>query len=202
MTFDPRTEYQDQETAEEYDKRRFSSLSGRLFQWCEKRVLRGVLRTLPPGSLLLDAPCGTGRLLPLYLSNGFRVLGVDISQEMIQVARQRTVNWKGRAAFSRMDFTNVSLPDASVDTVFSIRFLPHFPPSERVQMLREFSRIARQYVVISLSLSNYWMRARRRIKNWLGHDRPVRNPVTILALQQELKAAGLLELKRLWIGPV
>jgi SAM-dependent methyltransferase len=202
MTFDPRTEYQDKQTAEEYDERRFSNLAGRLFQWCEKKVLERALGMLSPGSLLLDAPCGTGRLIPLYLRNGFKVVGVDISGEMVQVARHRTENWNGNASFSRMDFVDVSLSTCSVDAVLSIRFLPHFSPYERIRILREFSRVARHQVIISLSVSNGWMRFRRTIKDWLGHDKPVRNPVTVEAMRAELRQAGLREVKRFWTVPI
>jgi ubiquinone/menaquinone biosynthesis C-methylase UbiE len=202
MNFDPRTEYQDTQTAEEYDRRRFTSFSGRLFQLCERRALERVLSSVTLGSLLVDAPCGTGRLMPLYLSKGFRVLGVDISREMIHVARRRTASWKGKANFSRMDFARIPLATDSVDAVFCIRFLPHFPPEERIEMLREFSRIARERVVISLSISNGWMRFRRKLKDWLGHEKPVRNPVTIDAMRRELNLAGLREVKRLWTVPI
>src|SRR5713226_462545 len=115
MTFDPRTEYQDLETAERYDQKRFNSISGKLFQWSEKRVLQRIVSKMPPGSLVLDAPCGTGRLLPLYLAEGLRILGVDISGEMIQVARRRTAKWNGRTNFSRMDFIQIPLTNGSVD---------------------------------------------------------------------------------------
>ena len=202
MTFDPRTEYQDIDTAEQYDVKRFSTISGKLFQWAERRDLQRIVRKIPAGSLLMDAPCGTGRLLPLYLSEGHKILGVDISGEMIQVARRRTARWNGKTNFSRMDFVQIPLVDRSVDTVFSIRFLPHFPPHERVQMLREFSRVSRQRVVISVSISNAWMRFRRKIKDWLGHDKPVRNPVTLQAMREELKQAGLREVERFWTVPV
>lgn len=201
MTFDPRTEYQDIDTAEQYDMKRFSTISGKLFQWAERRDLQRIVRKIPAGSLLMDAPCGTGRLLPLYLSEGHKILGVDISGEMIQVARRRTAQWNGKTNFSRMDFVQIPLVDRSVDTVFSIRFLPHFPPQERVQMLREFSRVSRQRVVISVSVSNAWMRFRRKIKGWLGHDKPVRNPVTLAGIRAELKQAGLREIAKFWTVP-
>ena len=202
MTFDPRTEYQDLETAEQYDRKRFDSFSGKLFQWAERRVLYRIVKKVPPESMVLDAPCGTGRLLPLYLAEGFRILGVDISGEMIQVAKRRTAKWNGRTNFSRMDFIQIPLIDGSVDTVFSIRFLPHFPPQERIQMLREFCRVSRRRVVISLSVSNSWMGFRRKIKEWLGHDKPVRNPVTLEDMRAELKQAGLREVERFWTVPV
>src|SRR5688572_20461360 len=79
MKFDPRTEYQDGETAEVYDAKRFRSLSGRLFQWSERKILQRVLKTLPAGSLVMDAPCGTGRFQDLFLSAGMKTLGADIS---------------------------------------------------------------------------------------------------------------------------
>ena len=202
MSFDPRTEYQDLETAEQYDQKRFNNISGRIFQWAERKVLQRIVRELPPGSLVLDAPCGTGRLLPLYLGEGYRTLGVDISGEMIQVARRRTAKWNGKTNFSRMDFIQIPLVDGSVDTVFSIRFLPHFPPEERVQMLKEFCRVSHNRVVISVSLSNDWMRFRRKIKEWLGHDKPVRNPVTLENIHAELKQAGLREVERFWTLPM
>jgi ubiquinone/menaquinone biosynthesis C-methylase UbiE len=130
------------------------------------------------------------------------VLGVDISGEMIQVARRRTASFDGKASFSRMDFANASLSNSSVDTVFSIRFLPHFSPAERVQILKEFARIARHQVIISLSVSNGWMRFRRKLKEWLGHDKPVRNPVTVQGIHQELREAGLREVERFWTVPL
>jgi ubiquinone/menaquinone biosynthesis C-methylase UbiE len=202
MTFNPRTEYQDIETAETYDQKRFNSLSGKLFQWSERRVLERIVQTLPPGSTVMDAPCGTGRLSTLYLSKGFRMLGADISGEMIQVARRRTERWAGQVDFGRMDFVRLALADRSVDAVFSIRFLPHFPPEERVYMLREFSRVSRKRIVISLSISNPWMRLRRKVKEWLGHDKPVRHPVTMQSMRAELKAAGLKEVRHFWTVPI
>jgi ubiquinone/menaquinone biosynthesis C-methylase UbiE len=202
MTFDPRTEYQDEATAEQYDQKRFSTISGKLFQWAERKVLDRIVEQVSPGSLVMDAPCGTGRLLPLYLAKGYRILGVDISGEMMTVARRRAAPWSRNASFSRMDFVQIPLRDGSVDAVFSIRFLPHFPPEERIRILREFRRVTRKRVVISLSLSNPWMRFRRRLKEWLGHDKPVRNPVTHDGMRAELQAAGLREVARYWTVPI
>ncbi len=202
MSFDVRTEYQDSETAQDYDRKRFSSLSGRVFQWAESRALERVLRMLPRGTWILDAPCGTGRLMPLFLEHGFRVIGADISAEMIAVARRRMARWNGRVQFSRMDFLQIPLSDGCVAATFSIRFLPHLPPTERLQMLCEFCRVSRRWVVISLSLSTPWHRLRRRIKARLGCWKPVRHPVTRGGIAEELHKAGLREVRRLWTFPV
>ena len=202
MAFDPRTHYQDHRTAEEYDRERFSSLSGKVFQWAERRSLEQIVRRLPRGSRILDAPCGTGRLLDLFLRLDLTVVCADISAEMLAVARSRTLQWNGRISFSRMDLNQIPLADRSVAATFSIRFLPHIPPDERALMLREFRRVSQSWVVLSLSLSTPWHRFRRRIKRWLGHSAPVRHPVTSEALAVELRQAGLREVRRVWTCPL
>ncbi|HEY2920697.1 MAG TPA: class I SAM-dependent methyltransferase [Candidatus Binatia bacterium] len=159
------------------------------------------MKTLPAGSLVMDGPCGTGRFQGLFLSAGLKTLGADISGQMIQVAKKRTERWPGMANFSRMDFVRIPLRDGAVNAVFSIRFLVHFGSDERVAMLREFCRVARCKVVVSLSLSNPWMRIRRKIKELLRHDKPVRYPVTDREIEDELKQAGLREVQRLWTVP-
>jgi ubiquinone/menaquinone biosynthesis C-methylase UbiE len=202
MTFDVRTQYQDIQEAEQYDARRFSSLSGRVFQWAERRALRRALDRLSSVDRLLDGPCGTGRLMDLFLRRGARVIGADISAQMIAVARRRTAGWNGRVTFARMDFLRMPLRGEAVDAVFCIRFLPHIPPAERVSMLRELARVSRRWVVLTLSISTPWHRARRTIKAWLGHWKPVRHPATSRAIAQELAAAGLREVRRFHTFPI
>jgi ubiquinone/menaquinone biosynthesis C-methylase UbiE len=196
---DPRTRYQDPETAEQYDRQRFHGLAGRLLQWSERRALRRILRAVPPGSWVLDAPCGTGRFLPLYLRAGCRILGVDISEEMIAVARRRLARRQGTICFVRMDLAQIPLRDGCVGTVFSIRFLPHFPSWERIELLRELRRVSQGRVVISLAVSSPWMRCRRKLKGWLHLGTPGGSPVTWDAFRDELKEVGLREAERFWM---
>ena len=42
-----------------------------------------------PKTLCLDVACGTGNISKLLIELGFKVVGVDISQEMIAIARQK-----------------------------------------------------------------------------------------------------------------
>jgi SAM-dependent methyltransferase len=46
-----------------------------------------VERHCPPGGRLLDLGCGTGRLLTAFAARGHPVLGVELSQPMLEVAR-------------------------------------------------------------------------------------------------------------------
>jgi SAM-dependent methyltransferase len=48
-----------------------------------------VERHCPRPGRLVDLGCGTGRLLPPFARRGYRVLGVDLSEEMLAVAAER-----------------------------------------------------------------------------------------------------------------
>lgn len=50
---------------------------------------RFVERHCPRPGRLIDLGCGTGRLLVPFARRGFRVLGVDLSEEMLRVAGEK-----------------------------------------------------------------------------------------------------------------
>ena len=88
--WNPAEHYKEIEIAENYDKARFSSIPGQIFDRLEKKALRKMMSGLPNDSLIMDAPTGTGRLAETLLEMGHRVVGVDISPEMLEVAKKKT----------------------------------------------------------------------------------------------------------------
>ena len=50
-----------------------------------------LLATCPPGGVVLDAPCGTGRYFSMVAAAGLRVVGVDQSNGMLDQARARDI---------------------------------------------------------------------------------------------------------------
>ncbi len=78
--------------------------------------LEYVRRHCPTPGRLIDLGCGTGRLLLPFARQGYRVLGVDLSAEMLKVAAE-----KARAASVAVDLLHANLtaleaiPDASFD---------------------------------------------------------------------------------------
>lgn len=53
------------------------------------RMIEHLLNLCPPGGLILDAACGTGKYWSLLLERGFSVQGTDQSQQMLQRAHSR-----------------------------------------------------------------------------------------------------------------
>src|SRR5271165_4964822 len=96
----------------------------------------------PPGSRILDTGCGPGLVCAALLAAGHRVVGVDLSLEMIARARRRCEPWGDRAEFHQLSLFDSALDDlAPFDGALS-RYVVHhvIDPSafvaRQVQLLR------------------------------------------------------------------
>ncbi len=121
------------------------SLSGTATHRREERCVRRALGVLPPGARVLDLPCGTGRLVPLLLTMGFRVTAADRSQHMLAAARKAQAGVARRPAGLEFEFADVldtGFPDDAFDGVLCNRLIHHFREAEaRRAALRELRRI-------------------------------------------------------------
>ena len=97
-----------------------------------------LLRTVPAGGTVLDAPCGTGQYFPLVAAAGLRVAGVDQSAGMLAQAQARGI------AFS---LEHTSLQDLShagrFDAVLTIEAMQHVPPEDWPGVLANPARAVR-----------------------------------------------------------
>jgi len=125
-------------------------ISGGLHQgW--KRVAAALVQ-VPPGGRAVDICCGTGDLALLLARRAGpegRVLGVDISEEMLAVARRKTAaaGLEARVKFTLGNAEALGLPDAAFDgaTVgFGIRNTVHPGAALReiLRVLRPGGRLA------------------------------------------------------------
>jgi 2-polyprenyl-3-methyl-5-hydroxy-6-metoxy-1,4-benzoquinol methylase len=64
---------------------------------------------LPQGCRVLDAGCGPGLVSFAFLNAGYRVVGVDLSQDMIERARNRCQPHRERATFLQISVFDLSL---------------------------------------------------------------------------------------------
>ena len=89
-----------------------------------------VLRLIPPGSAVLDAPCGTGRYFSLIAGAGMRVTGVDQSSGMLAKARARNL---------AVSLVQRSLQDLSYagefDAAVTIDAMENVPPEDWPRVL-------------------------------------------------------------------
>lgn len=193
-SFKPESHYRDSRVAGEYDATRFRSLSGRAFDFFEKRALRGALRRLGNPRRVLDAACGTGRITRFLLDQGLRVIGADISLEMIRVAEGKARGDKNAAGFIQTDLSRLAVKNGAFDAVVCVRLFGHIPREKRVAILKRLAAAGKGPVILGMSASNPFLRLRRKIKTLLGQGL-VSYALDRRELEEELREAGL-KLKR------
>ncbi len=116
----------------------FSSVIDRFYE----RVARHVTRTTPAGKIL-DVGCGPGRL-SMHLANatsGLTVTGIDISPDMIELAKQRAGGsiLTRRLDFQVADVCDLPFPENEFDLVVSTLSMHHWP--DPVRGLAEIRRV-------------------------------------------------------------
>lgn len=148
------SEKYDPRHAQTYFHKHNSGFWRRLSTWREIGMARQALALAGNPGSVLDLPCGTGRFWELLAEAPAREIHVaDNSQAMLDTGmamRPPAVTARIASAHCCSAFAT-GLPDKMVDCVFSIRFLHHIQKSEdRIQILREFARLSRDTVVVSL----------------------------------------------------
>jgi len=96
-----------------------------------------LIRRLPPDGRVLDLGCGAGVPLARSLvAKGFDVLGVDISQRQIELARANVPE----ARFVQAEMTSLEAPDCSFDGVAAFYSLNHLPRDDYPALLAKIRR--------------------------------------------------------------
>jgi SAM-dependent methyltransferase len=108
------------------------------------------LLDLPPGSLVLDLPCGWGRLNPHLRAKGLNVVGGDLSPN--NLAKHRASH---PVPLVRLDFRALPFRAACADGVFcAFTSWGYFATeAENLRQLSEFARVIRPGGVLLLDLA-------------------------------------------------
>ncbi|MFK8183351.1 MAG: class I SAM-dependent methyltransferase [Phormidesmis sp.] len=89
------------------------------------------------GTKLLDFGCGTGRSTRFMKTLGFESTGVDISQDMLEQARQAD-----QGEYCWLESTKIPFPERSFDVIFqSFVLLEYSSLSQMVDTFEEFNRV-------------------------------------------------------------
>ncbi len=106
-------------------------------------LVAGLRGRVGPEANVLDLGCGMGRLTVRAAERFGHVDGVDISPEMIEVARREHGARPGVAFHVNSGADLAGFPDAAYDLVFSYAVLSHVPPEVARAYFREVSRVLR-----------------------------------------------------------
>jgi len=175
--------YQCAITAEHYDEQRLRTWRGRLLHRLEVSAYTKATKELPKDYTVLDLPCGTGRLIRPLMEHFRSVRGVDISAEMLAVARKR-YRHIGHVEFAQADGRSLPFADKEFGCVFSCRLFGHTPPEVRVAILREMRRVTQDRVALVMYVRSPIISIRKKLQ-WTF--RPPKHPWYPIASFSQLK---------------
>ncbi|MFE1814326.1 class I SAM-dependent methyltransferase [Metapseudomonas otitidis] len=152
------------------------SLWRRLANWREDQVARRALRLAGEPCLVLDLPCGSGRFWPVLVGWANRiVIGADESARRLDVAlHEQPANVLQRIRLLQTSAFGIDLGENAVDCIFCMRLMHRLgEPGQRLAMLREFHRVTRDTLILSLWVDGNYRAWRRRRLGRGDRDRHV-----------------------------
>ena len=140
-----------------------------------------------PGELVLDAPCGAGRLAAPLHALAAVWHGADRSAAMLAEARRHD----GEAApLVRADARHLPFADRAFDGVVVFRFVHHLPAAQAREAIAEACRVAERFVVVSffhpISLHNL----NRRLGEAIARRPPARFTLRVADVDRTMRRAG------------
>jgi ubiquinone/menaquinone biosynthesis C-methylase UbiE len=130
---DKREVYKADRVVDTYDRRLYFGRSGGLFYEREAALSRDLF---PDQGVVLDCPCGTGKLARALADRPeLTLIGGDISPKMVERAQETGLY----AHVAVIDFTQTPFVDSQFDVVFVSRFFMLFP--ELGDFLSEIRRV-------------------------------------------------------------
>lgn len=106
----------------------------------EKTYLELLQKHIPLGAKVLDVGCGTGEPIAKFLINkGYKVTGIDASEKMIQLCKERFPNQKWIVS----DMRSLNILD-KFDAVIAWHSLFHLPHADQHNTLKSLASLVEQ----------------------------------------------------------
>lgn len=116
--------------AEEYTEEFFADTS-------DLPLIRMLTKQLNPGAKVIDIGCGPGQFSEYLHSQGFNVVGIDNSDEMIRIAEKKVPT----VSFLKMDMRKLDFPEESFDGILAAYSIIHIPTEQIEQVLAQMYRV-------------------------------------------------------------
>ncbi|HYW43734.1 MAG TPA: class I SAM-dependent methyltransferase [Bryobacteraceae bacterium] len=132
------------------------------------RLLTGELKRLRRRDAALEIGCGPGRLMRPLSRHFAEIHGVDVSDEMIRLARERLRQTPNAHAHHTSGGDLALFPDGKFDFVYSYAVFQHIPSREVVlHYLREARRVLKTGGILRCQINGLPAHA-RRYDTWSG----------------------------------
>jgi SAM-dependent methyltransferase len=104
------------------------------------------LSLIKPKSLILDAGCAFGRDSKAFIEKGNKVVGIDLSRKLLNIAKEFVSQLDTRL----MDIRKIEFPDNHFDAVWSSASVHHVSLKEGKQVIMKFYNILKNDGILYL----------------------------------------------------
>ncbi len=157
----------------------------------ETAIIGSLLREVDMAqSVVLDVPCGTGKLGGVLGEFPVKIIAADVSLAMMALARDQYRSSQV-VEFLKCDARHLSLASKSLDVIVCLRLFQRLPSDTRCAILDEFCRVGRRHLVISYSYQSVVHRVRRAARKIFVREIGSFTHVGIGQIRTELETAGL-----------
>lgn len=184
------TVYADPATARTFDERRFGGPIGELVAAEQGRVLTNFIGRVH-GRRILDVGTGTGRAAVFLARGGAVVTGVDASNAMLDIARERAAGDGVTVRFLLGDAHALEFPDRTFDVTISLRLLMHAPGWR--DCVAELCRVADRLVILDYPSATSFAAIESAARRLLSRLRVPTEPYRVLtdrAVRRALEQSG------------
>ncbi|KAA8709999.1 class I SAM-dependent methyltransferase [Pseudomonas cannabina] len=189
----------DRTHARRYFEKHQDGLWRKLSHHRDEQLARKALHVAGDPGLVLDLPCGAGRFWPLLAEKPNRsIIGADNAVHMLNTAMEsQPAEIVKRVQPLQTSAFDIDLPDNAVDSIFCMRLMHHIGQStDRMALLREFQRVTRDSVIVSLWVDgNFkaWKRGRlekKRSQKGVQEGYQNRFVLPVTTVETEFEQAG------------
>jgi ubiquinone/menaquinone biosynthesis C-methylase UbiE len=168
------------------------SLRSRIIAGFEKSIIERLIKgVVENGDVVLDVPSGSGKLGQTLSIFPVKIVAGDISLEMMSLARGEYARDK-LIKLLRLDARVMPLKDNCIDIVICLRLFQRLPKDVRCDILNEFQRITRRYLIISYSYESITQRMRGRLRGLYDREKTMFCSVSLRDIRLELEEAGFI----------
>lgn len=181
--------------AKAYFYKHADGLARKLSNWRDQQIARKALKIAGDPLSVLDVPCGTGRFWKVLTENPERIVfASDNSQKMIDIGMQyREKELSKKIHTFQASAFSLPVSDGFVDNIFCIRLLHHIGDTkDRFELLKEFHRVTKSTVIISLWVDGNFKAWRRKKLETSRLERQYQNRFVISRhiIEKEFNEAG------------
>lgn len=145
---------------------------------------------IKPGSKVLDVGCAAGRDTRLLKDMGFDVVGADLADKLLAIAKESNPDIR----FVKADMRKLPFEDQSFDALWVSAVLHHLDRADMPSALKEFKRVLAEHGILYVHTKAGSGALTTREQTVLGGEREF-ELITCEELEQMLDACGFAKLR-------